>query len=71
MAQFEPLVRPFESPSVTSLPGVQTIPALTPDPILIVSGSGQSKSGGFSWSWSIQRYADSKQYEAAQATATD
>lgn len=60
----EPLVRPFETPSSSpSLPGVASIPQLVPDAILVVQGGGQSKTGNFSWSWSIQCYADSHQYE--------
>jgi hypothetical protein len=62
----EPLVRPFETPVAAPSLGTGTIPALVPDAILIVQGSGQVKSGEWSWSWSIQTYAGAKQYELSE-----
>lgn len=66
MATIEPLVRPFETPSSSPLPGTGTIPQLTPDAILVVHGSGVSKSGGYSYSYSAEWYIDAKQYEITQ-----
>lgn len=67
MASFEPLVRPFETPSLSPPTlGVGTIPALTPDVIFVAQGSGQMKSGGYSWSWELECYADAQQYETVE-----
>lgn len=63
MAGLEPLVRPFETPDVTPVPGTASIPQLSPNVTLVVSGAGQIKSGTWSYSLSFQCYADAKQNE--------
>jgi len=66
MATFEPLIRPFETPGSSPRPGVASIPQIVPNVMLVVSGGGQTKSGGFSWSWSVTTYADAKQNEQTE-----
>jgi hypothetical protein len=67
MATFEPLIRPFETATSSPKPGVASIPQITPDVQLIVSGNGLIKSGSYSQSWSFSQYADAKQTEQTGA----
>jgi hypothetical protein len=67
MATFEPLIRPFETLTTSPRPGVASIPQVAPNVELVVTGGGQTKSGGFSWSWSVSCYADAKQTEQTGA----
>jgi len=66
MATFEPLIRPFETVGSSPRPGVASIPQVVPNVMLVVTGAGQTKSGGFSWSWSYTLYADAKQGEQTE-----
>ncbi len=66
MAGLETLVRPFETPDVTPIAGVASIPQLSPNVTLIVTGGGAIKSGPWSFSYSISCYADAKQNEKTQ-----
>jgi hypothetical protein len=67
MAALESLVRPFETPDATpGITGVASIPQLSPNVSLVVSASGQIKSGTWSYAWSFTTYADAKQKEQTQ-----
>ena len=68
MAGLEPIVRPFGTPDATpGVPGVASIPQLSPNVTLVVSATGQVKSGTWAYSFSFQCYADAMQNEQSDS----
>ena len=63
MPTFEGLVRPFTNTSTAPTTGVDSVPQPASNAVLFINGAGQTKSGGYSMSFSITYYAKVKHRE--------
>jgi hypothetical protein len=59
----EQIIRPFTDQSSSPVLGTGTIPQLSQNITLVVVGNGAIKSGNYSYSYSIDKYADAVQTE--------
>ncbi len=67
----ENIIRPFTTVDTSPIPGVASIPNPAQNALLIVTGTGQVKSGSFNYSYSFTTYADAKQNEVTDSGGND